>query len=928
MTTAEAHIYFNRRVVYQSHFPTEPSDFVRVELVFPDLDASEPLRRERQVSPPGNLVPRFTVSFPDQETDQTKSLAVQFVEPVSFQVRGNKAGNAIIISVPVHLTVSEDPPTPRTPTQDVKRSAEDLMILGRDAFNAGLTRKAIRVYEVLLAIPANQHSQEAQELIGQAYEQIGELDKARAAYQRYLELYSVGAGVRRVRSRFAVILSGERPPRQKTVQKSRESQPGGNISLLDRIDVVQTPSGADIQFDFNTTVEYITHSPAERSQEFQVVFATPDLTAAETFLPEPRTLPESDLTPGFSVTFSEPKGKKTKRLVIRFDQPVQLTVRKVRSRRSLIVSIPGDSSRMRSGAPTSSLPGPPVGGDPLMPAPSIELGQDVVGMAEDLMAQGREAMNKKEYKKATQIFNAVLNLPPHQHSQEAQELVGLARERRGQFEAAQLEYELYLALYPEREGAARVQQRLAALPGHAPPEPPSTGFGAKKRTPHQRTSVFGSLSQYYFSGMTQSRTTTTSAGLQTTTAQQNTHDQSLLVSTLDLTARSRTGRYDNRLVVRGANTLDMLAERDKDFENRLRSAYITLQDTEQHHLVQVGRQPGVSGGILTPFDGGWVRYGVFRHLGLNVVGGFPQRNSFNSDIEVDTDHYFYGGRVDLGPLAEQWNVDAYVINQMVDGVVDRRATGTELRYFSGGLNAFSLIDYDVSYNVLNIAMLNGSWRTEMGSTFTLLLDHRKTPSMQTLNALFSTGTDSVQDALRQVSEDELRRQAQAVTAEADLLVLSLTHPVTTTWQLGGDVSVTRTSATEAAGTQPALPGSGTIWTYSGRAIGNRVVFDDHTVTMSASYIDSPNFQGQSLTVNSLARLWEHWQLNTTVRVFHQRDTNHTRLVRVTPTLRLGYQWGSMSLEVEGGIEKGNTTSQNLRDSSLREFFFIGYFWQR
>jgi len=72
---------------------------------------------------------------------------------------------------------------------------------------------------------------------------------------------------------------------------------------------------------------------------------------------------------------------------------------------------------------------------------------------------------------------------------------------------------------------------------------------------------------------------------------------------------------------------------------------------------------------------------------------------------------------------------------MVNGVVDRRAVGTELRYATNGMNAFGLLDYDVSYNVLNVAMLNGSWVTE-GTTYTLLADHRKTPYLQTSNALF------------------------------------------------------------------------------------------------------------------------------------------------------------------------------------------------
>ena len=48
-------------------------------------------------------------------------------------------------------------------------------------------------------------------------------------------------------------------------------------------------------------------------------------------------------------------------------------------------------------------------------------------------------------------------------SKEAQEYLGLARERNGQLAHAKAEYRIYLAKYPEGEDAQRVRQRLDAL---------------------------------------------------------------------------------------------------------------------------------------------------------------------------------------------------------------------------------------------------------------------------------------------------------------------------------------------------------------------------------------------------------------------------------------------------------------------------------
>src|SRR5262249_45043962 len=56
-----------------------------------------------------------------------------------------------------------------------------------------------------------------------------------------------------------------------------------------------------------------------------------------------------------------------------------------------------------------------------------------------------------------------LRYPENRYSAEAQELLGLARQRNGQPDAARAEYEDYLRRYPRGEGHERVQQRLAGL---------------------------------------------------------------------------------------------------------------------------------------------------------------------------------------------------------------------------------------------------------------------------------------------------------------------------------------------------------------------------------------------------------------------------------------------------------------------------------
>jgi len=80
-----------------------------------------------------------------------------------------------------------------------------------------------------------------------------------------------------------------------------------------------------------------------------------------------------------------------------------------------------------------------------------------------LMNDGRLAMVAGENSMAVQIYTKVLRVPNHDRHAEAQELLALAREKNGQTAHAKAEYQKYLSLYPDDDGAARVNQRLAVL---------------------------------------------------------------------------------------------------------------------------------------------------------------------------------------------------------------------------------------------------------------------------------------------------------------------------------------------------------------------------------------------------------------------------------------------------------------------------------
>jgi len=247
-----------------------------------------------------------------------------------------------------------------------------------------------------------------------------------------------------------------------------------------------------------------------------------------------------------------------------------------------------------------------------------------------------------------------------------------------------------------------------------------------------------------------------------------------------------------------------------------------------------------------------------------------------------------------------------------------------------------------------VAMLNSTWVTE-GTTYTFLADHRRTPYLQTTNALF--GTPGAQlEHINSTNEDLLRDQAKAVTATSDLLLVGVLHAISKNWQLGGDFRYNRISGTgqtnclvilpgtstlflnpnavtDAACSLQAQPGSGNILTYTAQAIGTNFPFENTTFVANASYITSPAYRGQSLSLNSLARLTPQLQFDTFVIMYHQKDDFNVELYRITPTIRVDYRFfNSWTLEGSGGVEKTISDSPNQKDSTTREFFFFGLRW--
>ncbi len=539
--------------------------------------------------------------------------------------------------------------------------------------------------------------------------------------------------------------------------------------------------------------------------------------------------------------------------------------------------------------------------------------EEVEAQAAQLFAQGKAALDNGDNALAIGQFNRVLVLPPSSKSQQAQELIGLARERNGQIRKARAEYELYLKLYPDGEGAARVKAQLAGLPEAGTRV--ARGRGLRPVTPIPFT-LSGGISQFYYHGATHAESRV-DIGSTVDKATFDETDQSALITNVDLSGRFRTTQFDNRMVIRDTNTLDFLGRGNS--RNRLTAAYYDFKYLPMQIGGRIGRQSGLSGGVLGRFDGVLGGYQFAPHWKLNAVAGKPVEYDF------DSNRVFYGLNLDGGTFAEHWSGNGYVIEQKIDNVVDRRAVGGDVRYFDQNGSMYGLLDYDTYFNKLNIAMLQGTLNTDSGYTYNLLYDRRLTPTLQLGNALIGETHSSMRTLLNTLSLNEVKNRALERTALAKLLFAGVSKQIDPHVQLGFDLRLSSIGALPASGNLPASPATGTVKNYNFQAIGSNLYSDRDILVFDLGSLHGRGYNGLSISLNSLSVWREHWILEPALRLYRQRNDSGTTLTRATPSVRLTYRWTeAQSLEMEFMLERSKTESRSQSETSTRRFGALGY----
>jgi hypothetical protein len=366
----------------------------------------------------------------------------------------------------------------------------------------------------------------------------------------------------------------------------------------------------------------------------------------------------------------------------------------------------------------------------------------------------------------------------------------------------------------------------------------------------------------------------------------------------------------------------------------LTNGYFQIVDQRRDWSARLGRQSLHSDGVLGRFDGAHAEYRLKPDMGLNLTLGRPVDYPRHA---VDPHRQFAAFSADFDGLVKRWDMSFFGMLQQVDGIYDREAVGVEARYRGAEWSVVSAVDYDVSYAVLNSALVTANWRPSEKLTVNARLNAGAAPFLMTRNALIGQTATSVEDLLGTYTEAQVRRIARDRTPEERDATLGVSWPVFDRFELNVDVAYSEYGATVASAGVDAIPESGPQTFFIATLLGSSILKSGDTTIFSLRHADtrtstSDTFvfdvrlpTGRVVRVNPRIALTERknvadgsdqWIVAPQLRLSLRRATHHRF------ELELGWQESDKELPVPDPLLGGQSTEQ-----SSAYFVNAGYWWE-
>jgi hypothetical protein len=525
------------------------------------------------------------------------------------------------------------------------------------------------------------------------------------------------------------------------------------------------------------------------------------------------------------------------------------------------------------------------------------------------LANARVALSGKRLDEAVTLLTSVIASEDYEHRVDALELLGLARERKGQLAQAKAAYQDFLLRYPESSGAPRVRQRLQALRTASLAGLRGSGGGA------------GDVGGWIFNGGASQIYRRDDTQLRTDDVSRNVVAQNAILTDLDGVARRRGERYDFTARASAGYGYDLLPNGPGD-QLRVSAAYVDLSDRELGMSARLGRQSRGMAGVPGTFDG-LLTYWQWRpQVGLGLVAGMPTEST---RLGPDPDHQFLGLAADFATDDRRWDTAVYALAQQYLGATDRRSVGVESHYVRPGRTLIAIVDYDLHFAAFNNIMFLGTVVTDSHWTFNLDASRQSSPLLSSRNALIGQPTLAFGDLNQMFTDAQIEQLARDRSAQLTQLGLSASRPLGDSAQWSVNLASVDLTGTPASGGVEAVVDPGREDSIYSELLVNSLFKAGDVESLAVRYQRGGSGTLLSLGVGSRLPIGSSLRMTTRLRVDHRTFlTDDSTQWLLLPSVRLDYSRGRSMIEFESGAELGRRERPGLSEQSTRYYFSLGY----
>ena len=545
------------------------------------------------------------------------------------------------------------------------------------------------------------------------------------------------------------------------------------------------------------------------------------------------------------------------------------------------------------------------------------------GILSQLLAQASAALRARDYPTAIRILTRLQRQPEFPERAQAQELLGLARERAGQLAQAQAEYEEYLRRYPSGEAAERVATRLRIL--RAATLPGAGGLGTTEA--QRKWQVSGDVGQQF--RYDSSRTSTSAqpgVATPTTPTPTQTENTDGLYTDVDFFARRHgdTSDWVTRLSAGYDRNFGSSAFSSGGLGNRAMVSLASVEWIDRAHglLAQVGRQVRNDDGILGTFDGLFASYHWRPSWAIDVAAGYPV------DLLVaspQTRRRFESLALDLTPPGAHWDGSLFATVQTLDGVRDRRALGLQGRYLTSRGSLVALADYDVAFHSLNAAMLLGTVQLPARWSLNFDAERRNSPVLTTENALIGQPFTSFLQLEHTFTLAQIYQLARDRTPATDIFNLTVTRPLGERFELAVTAGADRTAATIASGGVQALPATGLETSYQAQLYGSSLWSAGDFNVLTLTYSNTQVGKVEAVNVSTRLPLFGPWRFGPQLGLDRSQIVGDASTeTTVDPAILIDYEHGLALVQLELGGAVGRQSSAAASQRTQRYYVGLSY----